>query len=449
MKQTFTTLTLFLLLTFAFATHAQAKNQVNIEDYTNRVTSASGLTLVATHKYYGLNEKDGITFTVFFEGQDVTNQAQIFTLEGYTPQKVENANFVCPEIGVYTFWAEYETHSTREKVLSVTAQNNRPTLPKDTAPDSTNFVQRLLLLQNTGTACGYCPNAMEAIKNSKHSNPYANQVELMALHSFNYSDPLYCTAATMLTQQTGFTSFPSMMFNFNDKWRLGGASAGRFENFINNSTQEALQEGSETGIAIATTFNEETGHISVNLGVKCDSIGVYKVVVALVQDNVYAIQNGTNNTEFFNHEAGIRTLSPFHGLGETINCGETTAKGKVYEYSCEFHKDNLVQKTKLDVNADARIIAYVLKSDNTVDNVASCRMNETQPFAYTHSEITNIASTPNNTAQVQQTTIFDLTGKVVCTIQGDDFRSVNLPKGIYIAHLTTPTGSRSVKFVKP
>ena len=147
-----------------------------------------------------------------------------------------------------------------------------------------------------------------------------------------------------------------------------------------------VQNNADLTIAVLdVSYDEATGVISVNTGIKCDEPSKYKVTAMLVQDNVYFRQTGTQNTDFYVHEAGVKSISPKSGTGFLLNCGDATERGEVYEYSCEFNASELVQESMsqytLDVLRDARIIVYV-QDGKIVDNVVSCGMNQSVGFDY-------------------------------------------------------------------
>ena len=463
MKKIFTSLLLLLALgttipTFALGivpAEGYATARTTSVDYVHETTASNGLTLKSTHKYVSLNDAEEVQFGVFYNGEDVTAQSKVYylNLSNFAATLVPNGKHTFAATGSYVFWAEYGDLSSKNKTLTIVVYNDVPTLPADAAPDSLDFERRVLLVQNTGTNCGYCPNAITAIHNFKDKGPNADKLELLAAHAYNSSDPLYSSAAVTIFRMTGFNSFPSIMFNFDKNYALAGTSASYFESYINNTTETLLQKKSSTGIALTTKY-DETGTISVKAGVKTDSAGIYKITIALVQDNVYAYQGGADPSDerFHIHKAGVKAIYPSSGAGEKINGNVPSVKGKVYEYCSEFNSDLLSPGVgggyTLDVLRDARIIVYVTNDSGIVDNVASCGMNEQKAFAYLHDETSAIHDVKADNAQVLQTIIFDITGKQVCTIKGGNYKSASLPRGIYIAHLQTAKGARSVKFVK-
>ena len=140
---------------------------------------------------------------------------------------------------------------------------------------------------------------------------------------------------------------------------------------------------------------KENGKITIGADSQCTRGGTrrtlsnptnYKVSVVLVQDNVFFVQTGTSNTDFFVHNAGVRDVAPATGAGFALNNGANTVAGEVYDFCCEFNKDALYAKGTgayaLDVLRDARVLVYVQTNGQLVENVVSCGMNQKVGFTY-------------------------------------------------------------------
>lgn len=431
-------------------------------EYPNRVHSKSQLVLAATTKYVVADDKEEIRFAVFHEGKDVTNDAMLFYLnDSGEPSKLDSPYYTCTEAGQHNFFATYGDVSSEDSPLCIKAFHNRPALLEDPYPSSNLFQRNALLIQGTGTRCVYCPNGISAIKDFYAEYPKANQVYHMALHAFTSDDPLYCDAAYILYRNTGLGGFPAVMVDFNKKWGTSGESVNGFKNFLNEHITEALNEEAQTAISAASTYNETTNTISVNVGVKTAQAGLFRVTVALLQDNVYALQSGTYDAEFDKHHSSVRAISPADGNGEMLDCGRCEESGRVYEYSCEFNVADLVQSSYgeyiLDVLRDARILVYVQKMNGCVDNVVGCKINEAVSFEYTE-DVTEEPSVGiecidnNPSSQIIRTEIYDLSGAKQASIKGNlknSDKSMTLPSGVYIIKEQTNIGTRTKKVILP
>ena len=416
------------------------------KDFQNVATSESGLTLATDARYVVAGENTPIDFVVYDGTTEVTDQAHIYvrTPAGAT-QDLETMQFTCDEVGDYRFYATLGTKSTSDVPLVVTALHDMPQLPEDAQPESTDYLRRALLIQGTGVDCQYCPNGIEAIWTFHDTYDRADRVCHIAHHSYYVTDPLYCEAADVIKFQTPFSGYPNMMVNFSRDWATSGESVTGFGYFLNESIDAALQGVSQTNIALSAQYNAERGKISVSCGVKPNSTGLYRLTVALVQDSVYAPQRGTYDQRFYVHESAVRALSPADGAGAYLNCGKHEKAGKVYQYNCEFDVADLVQQYynlySLDVLRHARIVAYVKRFDGVLDNVASCKMNDTQPFAYATEGpayptvgVDEIIESPlSPSARVD---VYNLSGVLQKSIGGDRIKDLDLARGIYILRTT-------------
>lgn len=429
-------------------------------DYPNRVASPSGLTLASTKKYVEAGDAAQVDLVVFDGTEDVTAAAEICVR---TPDgedvKLENSNYICAEVGEYLFYANYAEKSSADAPLSVQAFHSIPALPRDEQPESEEFLRKVLLLQGTGVHCGYCPNGIAAIRRFYAGHEQADRVCHIAYHSYTESDPLYCDAAEVLSSQTQLRAYPNMMVNFNDDWGTTGLGEDGFVTWLNETVENALEGKSSTNIALSTAYHEETGTISVNVGVKALEAGLFRVTVALLQDSVYSWQSGAPSVDFYTHNASVRALAPANGEGAYLNCGKSEDSGEIYQYACEFNIRELVQDKSVDgafcVERHARIVAYVRRLDGLVDNVATCAINNSVGFAYT-SEAPEVLPVGvgecmmDASALPPEVEIYDLSGM---RVKVSDVLSLQnalpLPKGVYIIKEKAVEGCRVRKVLVP
>ena len=362
-----------------------------VDKFVNKAKSKNGLTIAATHNFVEVSndaKPTTIEFAVFNkDGQDVTSNASVYVMEGSNSVKITDAKFTPEAAGTYQFWASYGTDNTKaDALLSVTAVSNMPAVPVDTLPESKDFKRRVLIVQGTGVTCQYCPYAITALHNFFQNTANKDKAVLMALHTFTSGDPLWSNAAEKLRIQAGISSYPTLKLNFDNSYLASSMNIDGYYNFLNNFIPEICQKGAESAIAVSTSYNEETGVISVASKIKCDNPGNYKVSVALVQDNVFFQQSGTSNVDFWVHEAGVKDIAPATGKGFALNNGDDTEVGDVYDFCCEFNKSALYARGTgqyaLDVLRDARVIVYVQANGVVVDNCVSCGLNESVGFSY-------------------------------------------------------------------
>ena len=359
--------------------------------FVNRVTSAStGLTLAATHSFLEVSDEVApveVEFAVFnAEGQNITDAATVYVVEGNSSVRVADAKYTPAATGKYQFWASYKTQNTKsDALLEVVAVADMPETLADTNPSSTDFKHHALLIKATGVNCPNCPRATEGIHLFFEHSDYADNTVQMALHTYDDGHLLSSKGAITLTRQAGLgASYPAIKLNFKEFVPTLGSD--EIANMLDEKISAICLNASETAIAVATSYNEETGAISVAAKVKCDEPNKYKVSAVLLQDNVYFYQQGAQKTEHHMHEAIVRAVAPATGVGYALNNGEETELGTTYDFCSEFAVSDLYSKGTgehtLDVLRDARVIVYVQTADKVVDNVVSCGLNQKVGFLY-------------------------------------------------------------------
>lgn len=411
-------------------------------NYPNRVTSDTGLTLAASEKYVDATEEREIELALFDGEEDVTEEAMFYVHgPGGDISQFSTPRYVCTTPGLYRFYASYADKISMDAQLNITALHSLPALPEDAQPASLEFLSRALILQGTGTQCGFCPNGKGGLKKFFSNYEQADRVCHLAYHSYTTYDPLYCEAADVIAFQTGLRAYPNMMVNFCDDWGTTGLSIDGFVSFLNESVTEALKADAKTNVALSAVYNPETEKISVQVGVKTKEPGLYRVTVALLQDSVYAYQSGAYSEADYTHNASVRALSPANGEGAYLDCGNCEKAGNVYQYACEFSTDMLARTSGgpyvFNPLHHARVIAYVKRMDGMMDNVAACSMNKTVEFAYTSvapeepavgiEKIGNDFSSPEAMVEV-----FDLSGQQRAVVKVAELKTSGLSKGVYI-----------------
>lgn len=411
-------------------------------EYPHVAIADNGLTLAASHRYVQYAAGEEVRLALYDGTSDVTDDVTFFqiTPDGVT-HPLTSPTTMCNEPGTHRFYANYADKTTADHLLDITVLQSMPALPADPQPQSNDFVQQVLLTQGTGLRCQYCPKGIAAIHNFYESHPMAKQVVHMALHAFGNTDPLSSTAAFLLYEQLDLGGFPNMIVNYNPEWKDSGLATAQFEELITTAVDKALAQKSQTALAVATEWDESRGVISVSVGVKVAQAGLYRLSVALVQDNVYLPQSGTNNEAYYMHHSSIRALAPADGEGAWLNGRRAEVAEAIYPYHCEFNTSDLLSSTSygytLDVCNDARVVVYTQKMDGTIDNVVVCGIDESLPFAYNSEPSTpptvgiEHAVLPESGAMVRYT-LYDMAGRRCA--QGAHWQQVQstVAPGVYL-----------------
>ena len=303
-------------------------------------------------------------------GKDVTSSSKIYDkTNGY--KEVSNP-YTATADGIIEFYAVYGAAIT--KSIKVSFVPAIPVLPTDEEPANTAFNHRVLLVDHTGTKCGYCPLMMAALREVSNDQNYHSRFYEAMSHTYNSDDPSWSRSAAVVTNHYGslITGYPSLTFNFYYP-RTGDRSASDIKSHI-----DALwkAEGADVGIAAAATGGNTM--VVVKAEVKAKVTGDYRITAWLLEDKIYAQQAGTTDESYYTHNNSIRYIAssdPISGfdLG-TIEAGKTAS----YEMTLE------IQSTKwVAENLKVLLIATASNGKNfDVANLAMCPVNGEVKYDY-------------------------------------------------------------------
>ena len=124
--------------------------------------------------------EDYATLTVTLDGVAVTSDVMFY--EGNDLVNVEDFKYFSTVAGDHEIWASYQTYVSDPvtiRAISVPI----PETPADPKPAGTDFKSRVMAIQFTGTACGYCSQFMTRLKDAFESETYADECVHVAVHN--------------------------------------------------------------------------------------------------------------------------------------------------------------------------------------------------------------------------------------------------------------------------
>ena len=280
--------------------------------------SVEGLLLTADATSVEVNTP--ITFTVMLDGVDVTAQS---TFIDKTNDYVTVDNpFIPTSDGEYIFYAVVGEDGLLTNTAHVTVTPIAPTLPEDSNASSTSFNHRILLVDHTGTKCGYCPQMMLALKEISETDDYHSKYYEAMAHSYNTDDPAYSSTAAAISSALGVSGYPTLTYNF-----AHTTQSGYVASHIMSQINLLWKESAEAGIAAAANYASSS--VVVSAAVKAAVDNEYRVNAWLLEDGIKA--NQTNATaDWMNiHNNAIRQTAyskqlSGYDLG-TIKSGETAS----------------------------------------------------------------------------------------------------------------------------
>lgn len=287
------------------------------------------ITLLVDHEFIRANGTEAASFTILLQDgsgmfHNVTEDSDIYISGNETP--LTEAKFSTETSGSWTFYALYGLEVSNE--VSVRAVAGIADIPADPAPESTNFNHRIMLLQHTGTACGYCPIMMTTLKHLSEDDAYNTIYNHVASHSYGYSseypDYAHSSAADELSRHLGIMFYPTLTFNLTDDAENDLAAIKSHINLLHKNT-------ADVGVALSASKAAD-GAIYANIAVKAAKSGKYRLAVWLLEDGIFAKQYGKTASWQDTHNNALRAM-----VGENktdriygTNIG-TIETGKTYE----------------------------------------------------------------------------------------------------------------------
>ena len=264
-----------------------------------QAAATTELTLTADRGVVRLGES--VSFTATFANNDVTASSKI--VEYYTRKEIPNP-YTPTEISELSVIAEYNGYTSKIVTVNVVSSDT-PLLPEDSAPESYDFNQRILLIDHTGAGCGYCPAAKEAFNVAEESANYKDKFNVVYAYSFDGSNTAcYSSASKTLWNYfvqvcstgdylTGYPSFTTnYCFNYTGKYNV----IDRINEFWDKNVSASL--------ALAT--KRDGNKLVVNAAVKSSKDQHFKLSLWLLEDDIYATQAGATASWMHTHHNVMR-----------------------------------------------------------------------------------------------------------------------------------------------
>jgi len=278
-------------------------------------------------------------------GNDVTASA-IFTIEG---NNAASNPYLLNNAGSVDIVASYQALTSN--TVSVTV-NALPT-----------YTTKIMLSDFTGTWCGACPIAGEAIHNLNNPN-----VIPVAFHN---GDSMANSDSNAVDNAFNVTSYPTVLIN-------GAAGQWSWSNFPTSELDPYLNAEANLGLGINSTVNGSNLDITVKVGFGLVN-SAYKLTVYLVEDGFvqsqanYYVAGHPDPWPDYVHDDILRK-SYTNPMGDAIPAGDITIGG---EYVRSF---NSVAITNVNNVANARIVAFVSDTNNNVINIQTAALGVDQDY---------------------------------------------------------------------
>ena len=316
-----------------------------------------------------------VTFTVMFGSEDVSNAKTLQLVRSFNGEEKYMAygvnKYSTVTAGEYTFSAKYYyagNHFTDNSVVVEAKQFF--------TGEEKNYKRRYLGTLFTSTGCNSCPLAAKGLKKLQEENP--DVITLAAFHAdMTIPDPM-TIAETYEFQSAlgGFQGLPAFFWNMREDSYTGGSV------FTGSFAVEQEAYDTYSGVAIATSYDESSSKLDVELGITSNMPAVFRYMIILVEDDIPAKgeyeQNGQSQ-DYIHYNVVRKVLTGVSG--DKINdnlpltVGVETKASKSVTLSKAWNAENM------------RVIVAAMTSEDggfnwTVNNVNECKVGGSVSYIY-------------------------------------------------------------------
>ncbi len=283
---------------------------------------------------------ESAVFSVLFNGEDVTEFADISFVSGTTSDPAVDKNVFTPsEEGSWTFAATYDGYESEP--LTVTAFVVQE--------EGKDFFRRSLVLDFTATWCVNCPRMEAAFAAAMEARP--GRLVPVSVH---FVDAYAVDEGTALVTKFGVSEYPTAVID------MDPSSA------FTTTSSELLLSGVDKLLAarpLAGGIRMESGADgSVKVEITAVEAGEYTINVMLLKDGEIAPQTGGETNHVHNN------ILRQHLKAESVHLNEEETATKTFSLN-------------IPSGDGFKVVAFMEKG-TTVNNVTFCRVGETVDYQY-------------------------------------------------------------------
>jgi len=283
---------------------------------------------------------ESAVFSVLFNGEDVTEFADISFVSGTTSDPAVDKNIFTPsEEGSWTFAATYDGYESEP--LTVTAFVVQE--------EGKDFFRRSLVLDFTATWCVNCPRMEAAFAAAMEARP--GRLVPVSVH---FVDAFAVEEGTALVTKFGVSEYPTAVID------MDPSSA------FTTTSSELLLSGVDKLLAarpLAGGIRMESGADgSVKVEITAVEAGEYTINVMLLKDGEIAPQTGGETNHVHNN------ILRQHLKAESVHLDEEETATKTFSLN-------------IPSGDGFKVVAFMEKG-TTVNNVTFCRVGETVDYQY-------------------------------------------------------------------
>ena len=324
--------------------------------------------LTASMEEVDLASGEKVTFTVTYNGQDVTSEAVISDALSSATSKLPAPEFTPEREGTYLFIAEY--NGKLSNTVTVEVINTTPVVVES------KYERNVCLVEFTGAWCINCPDGYDKLMGvlSKPSmTKYKDRIHMCAFHSnLEGTDSLGIPATQDLIKCFTGMAYPS----FTTDLRESGVLTSDGISLLQPSLMASFNDyPAHCGVAVSSSLNGDASKAEVTVKVTSELTSEYRVVVLVVQDKIKGWQKTTTYTEGqpdYNHKHVVRqVVTTYSG---TFTGEKLTDDGRIAA-GTEVSKKWTVDVDRRWVLENTEIYALVLDADGYVNNMNICHID--------------------------------------------------------------------------
>ena len=339
---------------------------------------------IFTIKYNGKIVESG--YKMYKNGTETTLPTTEVTIDG---KKYKQPYFESKTTGTFSFKATYNyVEKTNGEIVIQVNNDAIPDSAEDPNPSSTSFKHRAMVMQFTGTECGYCPYMIEPLEQMAADTVYKDKFSWAAIHTYNpNSDPAApCVTSDQqkLESTYGVKGYPSVFVDI-------GTLVGNMQNNIalnlanlKKAVDNSVANPASAGISATMTLDENNRVVTARVRVKAKDAKVYNVSMWLLEDNIKGGQAGSSTIT--SHDHAVRYVArgadnSASYIGYPLNDGKAMTAGQIADYIFSINISN--QSIKL---ANCKLVFFVTTSTGNsytvVNSVVSKDLKTAVPFEY-------------------------------------------------------------------
>ena len=233
----------------------------------------------------------------------------------------------------------------------------------------TSYTTKLVVMDFTGSWCGYCPNADKAIKGINNPNVFSV--------GYHVSDNMANPDSEAVDEFYGERGYPDVLINGDpNEWNYSGGTASYS---IYDIFDWLLSKETSLGLGISTSVEDSKISLTVKVGY-ASAVEKIKLVIYLLEDGyVYRQANYVDDTKpdpitDYVHNNILRK-SFTKPLGDAISSDNIAAGGIFTKTILDLDMPSTVNNTN-----NLSIVAFVVDEDFKVLNIQKVKLGETIDF---------------------------------------------------------------------